>query len=402
MKHTMKRALALVLALVMIIGMAPAMTLHAHAATTITLDDTTIGVSGGDASNKNGAASWNGSGKSVSGSVKGYVSLVIFDKQVNSKLTITNNRAGTAVLKFDYNFVAATGSDYVKFGSGSNLNGSQTGSYSVELAAGASLVIQHAATGNATSTLTLTDIQLIEDKTVTSTFLPGENGSYTVDGAEITAATELSKSAAEGYVLVATPAEGYQFVSWYNETTGKYLVSAASYTLALEEAATIRPVFAPVGDAVFSVGGIKYETLAKADAAASAGTNLIVLENNGTLAAGDYTISSGNTLLIPFDSNNTCYNTKDGVSTAIIGGGTLGLVDAQSAYAAPTAFRTLTMASGANLTVNGNLNVGGKHHAGGSADSTGNSMAGSPSGPVGMINMASDSTITVSKTGKLY
>ena len=385
------------LAIVMVIGMIPAIATHVHAAGTITLDDATIGVAYGD-QQSGGSSKWTGGGKSVTGEVKGYKTLGVLNRTGYCDLTITNNRENTATLKFNYQFTISTTDDYITINGtqmqGSNLNDS----YSVELAAGASITIRQATDGTGTSTLVLTDIQLIENKTVTTTFKTAANGSYTVDGTAITEATELSKSAAEGYVLAATPAEGYQFVAWYNETTGKYISSAASYTLTLDEDAVISPIFVSNSTALFSVGGVKYADLNAADATASAGAKLIVLENNGTLAAGDYTISSGNTLLIPFNSANTVHTS--GVDTAVDGL----LTDTQGTYTTPTAFRTLTMASGANITVNGALNVGGEHHAGSSADGGGanNSRAGSPTGYVGMINMASGSAITVANTGKLY
>ena len=64
-------------------------------------------------------------------------------------------------------------------------------------------------------------------------------------------------------------------------------------------------------------------------------------------------------------------------------------------YTTPSAYRTLTMASGANLTVNGSLNVGGKQ----SAEQR---HAGYVSGPYGCINMSANSTITMNSGSTLY
>ena len=44
MNSTLKRVLSMTLAIVMVIGMIPAIATHVHAAGTITLDDATIGV----------------------------------------------------------------------------------------------------------------------------------------------------------------------------------------------------------------------------------------------------------------------------------------------------------------------------------------------------------------------
>ena len=106
--------------------------------------------------------------------------------------------------------------------------------------------------------------------------------------------------------------------------------------------------------------------------------------NNGTLSAGNYTVPSGVTLLIPFDAANTIYpSAPESVSDA---------------WTKPTAYRTLTMANGANLTVNGNLCVPAKHYSTHGSKLSGNS----PSGPCGFIKMNDNSNITVNSGGNLY
>jgi len=113
--------------------------------------------------------------------------------------------------------------------------------------------------------------------------------------------------------------------------------------------------------------------------AAAKGTK-IVLVCDGTLPAGDYEIPAGKTLLIPFDAANTMYTTKpDGVN----------------GYTKPTVYRTLTLANGANITVNGAISISAKQ-----ASNMGNTA--SPTEKYGLVDMKDGSTITVNNGGMLY
>ena len=109
----------------------------------------------------------------------------------------------------------------------------------------------------------------------------------------------------------------------------------------------------------------------------------MVLLNNGTLPAGTYTIPAGVIMLIPFDSGNTLYTTE---------------VQSDVSSANPTAYRTLTMADGANLVINGAVSLSAKHHYS-QANSNRN---GSPIGTVSFIKMQGNSNITVNNGGTLY
>jgi len=130
-----------------------------------------------------------------------------------------------------------------------------------------------------------------------------------------------------------------------------------------------------------------FDDLNAAAAYASANTTKnVVLMNSGTLPSGEYTIPSGVTLLIPFDSNNTLYTTQP-------------VHINKDSYTKPTAYRTLTLADGAKLTINGAMSVSGQHcwAAGGYG------LGGSPTGPVGFVRMqGSSSNITVNNGGTLY
>ena len=262
----------------------------------------------------------------------------------------------------------------------------------INLAAGGEAAIAVTSAKNANETkLTLTIERSVADQ-VKTTFLLPENGSYSVDGEEITAETEKNNSAAKTYELVATPASGYSFFGWYNENTETYVSYAATYKTKFDAPAKIKPVFVKSEIAIFGVGSDSYYELDKAINAASSGsTKTIILLNDGTLAAGNYTIPSGVTLLIPYDSANTLCTTKPTTKDRENDYGS------KDMYYVPeiSAFRTLTMETGANITVNGAISVSGSQLAGGN-------YCGSPTGPLGYINMREGSTITVNDGGNLY
>lgn len=140
-------------------------------------------------------------------------------------------------------------------------------------------------------------------------------------------------------------------------------------------------------DANFGIGSATYADLGAAIAAAKSGDTIVVLKD--TTVTGSHTIPSGVTLLVPFDAANTCYTTKPGS-------------DGGAGYVLPTAYRTLTLADGASVTVNGAISVSAKHHAGAACSGSASSNAGSPTGSVGFVIMGSGSSITVNNGGKLY
>ena len=387
MNSMLKRVLSMALAIVMVIGLIPAVATHVHAATIggSGLTDTTIGLSASDPTGnwlgQKGTVTWTANATDLTCVAKGNGGLS--SVAANSTLTITNT-GESGKLAFDWTL---TGN-----GSVSGLISGTGGSYSGDLANGASTTLTvTSGKGNYTCTLSISNLRIIRDtgELITTVFLPDVYGSYTVDGETITETKELSKSATQNYELAATPASGYQFFGWYNETAGKYISYAANDSISFETPSTIRPVFISNDAALFGVGASKFFDLNEANAAASSGaTKTIILLQSGTLAAGNYTINSGVTLLVPYNSSYTVHTS--GQSDSSLGN--------NPGWTQPTAYRTLTMAEGANITVNGAINVGGIHHAA----NGGNPYGGSPTGAVGMIHMNDGSHIEVVSGGKLY
>ncbi len=131
----------------------------------------------------------------------------------------------------------------------------------------------------------------------------------------------------------------------------------------------------------FSVGGTEYANLNDALSAAEKGKDKTVVITADTTLSGSYTIPAGVTLLVPFDDRGTLYTTKP---------------EAVETLTNQTVYRTLTLNSGASITVNGAISVGGKLFT------SSNRHVCKPTGAYGQIKMNSGSQITVENGGNLY
>ena len=375
MKSTLKRFLSLALCMCMVMALLPNVTMTAFAATsgTVTgLADENIGLSfTGDADD-----AWSANGTSIIGAATS-TGGTCNDTSHKSTLTITNKKSTTATLSFDYSIEQNSGKIQVD---GTEV--SSGASFTKELAANESVkvYIQSGSTSAATK-ITLTNVVLVSNVNATATFVPAENGTYTVDGKPITEEYSNTQSSMTAYQVVATPADGYQFMGWYDVSNEKYISTSAKAALNIENDCTITARFASKTAALFETGGQRFADLNEAVAYAQAnGQSKITLATDGSIS-GTYTIPAGITLLIPFDEAGTLYT------------------DAPAAIrTAPASkpFRTLTMSDGASITVNGAISLGGRYYA------AGGSEQGRPVGDYGYIKMADNSSITVKNGGNLY
>ena len=375
MKSTLKRFLSLVLCMCMVMALLPNVIMTAFAATsgTVTgLADENIGLSfTGDADD-----AWSANGTSIIGAATS-TGGTCSDTSYKSTLTITNKKSTTATLSFDYSIEQNSGKIQVD---GTEV--SSGASFTKELATNESVnvYIQSGSTSAATK-ITLTNVVLVSDVNATATFVPAENGSYTVDGKLITEEYSNTQSSMTAYQVVATPADGYQFMGWYDVSNEKYISTSAKAALNIENDCTITARFASKTAALFETGGQRFDDLGDAVSYAQANSqSKITLATDGSIS-GTYTIPAGITLLIPFDEAGTLYT------------------DAPAAIrTAPASkpFRTLTMSDGASITVNGAISLGGRYYA------AGGSEQGRPVGDYGYIKMAENSSITVKNGGNLY
>ena len=375
MKSTLKRFLSLVLCMCMVMALLPNVTMTAFAATsgTVTgLADENIGLSfTGDADD-----AWSANGTSIIGAATS-TGGTCGDTSYDSTLTITNKKSTTATLSFDYTIELNSGKIQV---AGTEV--SSGASFTKELAANESVkvYIKSGSTSAATK-ITLTNVVLVSDVNAIATFVPAENGTYTVDGKLITEEYSNTQSSMTAYQVVATPAAGYQFMGWYDVSNEKYISTSAKAALNIENDCTITARFASKTAALFETGGQRFDDLGDAVSYAQANSqSKITLATDGSIS-GTYTIPAGITLLIPFDEAGTLYT------------------DAPAAIRttpASKAFRTLTMSEGASITVNGAISLGGRYFA------AGGGQQGRPVGDYGYIKMADNSSITVKNGGKLY
>ena len=374
MKSTWKRFLSLVLCMCMVMALLPNVTMTAFAATsgTVTgLADENIGLS----FTGNAEDAWSANGTSITGAATSTGGCS--GTNYYSTLTIANKKSTTATLSFDYSIEQNSGAIQV--------DGKEVSSgarFTKELAPDeeVKVYIKSGSTSAATK-ITLTNVVLVSDVNATATFVPAENGTYTVDGKLITEEYSNTQSSMTAYQVVATPADGYQFMGWYNVSNGKYINTAAKAALNIDSDCTITARFASKTAALFETGGQPFDDLGDAVSYAQANSqSKITLATDGSIS-GTYTIPAGITLLIPFDAAGTLYT------------------DAPAAIrTAPASkpFRTLTMSDGASITVNGAISLGGRYYAAGGGEQ------GRPVGDYGYIKMADNSSITVKNSGKLY
>lgn len=387
-KKMLRRLFSLALLGAIIATLLPAVTVPASAAIgytdgSVSLDDTNIGVTysyyklgncSGKCEKQDGTTLY----VSASGGTKYFT-----DNAGENTITIQNKSSEEATLSFDYECVISGGTITVD---GTGRSGS--GSFSKKLTADSSIkiVLKTEKGSDKTVSITLKNLLLVAEKRVNITFKTGDGGSYTVNGDAISSTSTIDGVTSTAYAVVATPASGNQFFGWYNETDNTYQSYDASAELRFDSNKTVKPVFISASLGIFSVGNKRFYDLNKADQDALSNGNKIVLIKSGTLPSGNYFISKSNTLLIPFDDFYTCYTTTPTVEYA--------------AHVTPSPFKTLTMASGASITVKngGTISVSSKLSANSAGSSSWN---GTPSGPHGRISMQETSSITLESGAKL-
>ena len=369
-----KRFLSLLLVAVMVLALMPTISLPVFAAEEVTvtgLADKTIGLKA-DRSDV-----WTANGTAITGSIKSEAGGCGGDTAQTSKLVITNTRDVPVSLMFTYTCdlqgdnAAVSISGESDIASGNKVNRTLGAGDSIEVS------ITSGSPNNATS-ISITSIQFIEDKNITTTFVAAENGSYSVNGETITAETQKTQSSLTGYQLVAIPNDGYQFVGWYNKTDDSYFTGGQAATVYIPADCTVTAIFKPVGT-TFEAGENIFDDLGDAmNYAANNEVALVTLLKDSSIT-GNYTIPAGVTLLIPFDSAKTLYTSAPGFTTG-----------------SAKVFRTLTMEGNSSLCVNGAISVGGRLF------SASGSASGVMAGDYGMIRMNTNSSITVKSGGILY
>ena len=378
-KRIGRRFVSLLLTFVTILTMLPAMTLPAMAATKRDLTglaDPNIGLSFSGNTNE----AWSELYGVVTGTAKATKSCGTWSAR-KSTLTITNNRSTPATLSFDY--TSSQKGSTIQVG---KTSATAHGNFSMDLDPNekVTVYIESGKNEGEYATINLSNFLLVQKTEATTTFLPaGENGSYAVDGNPITEAYTNTQSSMTAYQVVATPAQGYQFMDWYDVKNEKSISTSAKTALNIESDCTITARFTTSGPALFEIGGLVYDELANAITAARGKTSAIItLVGDGTIS-GSYTIPANVTLLIPFNAGKTCYKDEP-----------IGRITQPQAKP----YKTLTMAEGSSITLENKaaISVGGQYYAAGGGQS------GKMVGPYGYIKMKSGSAITVRSGASLY
>lgn len=374
-KRIGRRFVSLLLTFVTVLTMLPAMTLPALAATsgTVTgLSDTDIVLS----YNGSKTDTWAALCTTITGTAQSEKDSCDKATSNSSTLTIKNETGKTATLSFDYAIVQSGGTIKVD-GTAVTMGGT----FSKKIADRKEVKVYIESNSTSAETkITMTNVKLVADVSATVNFLPAENGSYTVDGKAIPPEYTNTQSSTTAYQVVATPNAGYQFMGWCDTTSGKCISVASKTALNFDSGCTVTAKFASKELALFEANGQIFDNLGKAVAEAEKKQSAIITLVSSGKITGKYMIPSNVTLLIPFDEGGTLY--KD----------TPGYVDTYNS--SRSAFRTMTMAPGSSITVNGAISVGGKH--------TYQMGKQGPSGPYGQIDMAEGSSITLNNSANLY
>lgn len=244
----------------------------------------------------------------------------------------------------------------------------------------------------ATSDLTKNIYASFAQKTAISVTLEAAaNGSYTASDGTNTVNAPETITTMETVTLNATPTSGYKVYRWYTKngstkTYFAYLTSTVSKTFTSD--VTVGVEFIPEDTPIFQIKGITSTSYTNLnDAIAAAGTKgIIVVVGNGTVPAGNYTIPSGVTLLIPYDAAYTVPTTKPNTFAS---------------YTALSLYRKLKLADGANIIVNGSICVGGQQSYAGQ-NLANSSAPGCPSGAYGCLDMSEGGHITLNSGANLY
>lgn len=339
------------------------------------------------AGNGGGSAKPSGSGTKITATVKSGKTGSIFQRKYHSStlnIALKNEFESDAELSFDLStgFGQANGSYKVEI---DGVEQKEPYAFTVKGKHSVNVIISsnENSPGNDIGikvTIDITKFQKIEKK-MEVTFVPGQHGSYTVDGNAITAETKKTKESTEAYALNATADAGYGFYGWKNLTTGDIESYDAVSTIYFSvDNSVVQPVFFPTGSAVFGVGSELFSDLNDANAYADSQTSnkTIVLLQSGILS-GDATISKGNLLLIPYDKIATANATSKPDTV-------------EGKFVSPTHFRTLTIPDGVTLTVNGDINVNGQVLK----------LQSIPTGPHGLIALEENGKIVLNSGANLY
>ena len=299
--------------------------------------------------------------------------------------TVTNRSGSAKILSFNYELTLNGGSCTIDNGSVES-----DGSFLKVLDAGESITITITAAKRSTATVILKDFVLNSaDQSRNIRFeAPVEGGTISVNGVSSDSWTDgvyaVETTYSEGVSVTASPEAGYEFYFWLDDENSIVTIGDDNILHPTEDM-TIHAIFiaAASSEPWFQVGTKVFRDLNDAAREADQGTSkTIVPLRSCVLEAGEYSIPSGVTLLIPFDSEYTLYTDAP--------------ASVRGTLETPSLYRKLTLASGAVINVDGAISVSAKHKA------AEGSQKMSVCGKYGQIDMQEGSRIVLNNGSKLY
>ena len=303
----------------------------------------------------------------------------------SAKLTFTNVKENKVRFIFDY-VVTITGTGTVTVG---DVERTGSGNYTSDVNGDGTLTIKIDVSTSGESETSFAKIEITNfsavsvDTESSLTIKKVDGGTCYLNGIEVTDENYKvgPQKSIEKYVVKVEPNEGYKFAGWYDIESNKILSSDAETTFYFDRDYIREARFISSDTPQFDVGQKRFYDLGEAANYAESSTEkTIVLVGDGVLK-GQYVIPKDVTLLIPFDEAGTLYTTKPAYTTT---------------DETPKAYRTLTMASGSSITVNGAISIGGKHYTSSSK------YCCKPTGAYGLIKMQEGSSITLNNGANLY
>lgn len=247
---------------------------------------------------------------------------------------------------------------------------------------------------------TLSNMTLSDAEGYAVTINGAAHGTVTVGTNDYTDGESVTKtvSSARGIDVKAAPDSGYTFAGYSVDGSNVYQGASSAndaktsylYTyIPNSDGTTITPVFVSKSVSNFLVGDetsgyhLTSDFAEACSYAASHNSENIIVLNDSTVAAGDYTIPSGTTVVIPNDIANTVYTNQPNVVTKA---------------STPQAYAKLTLQNGANLSFsNGSaMSIAGNLYAPGAG------KASSVTGAYGQLVVSDGAKVTFNSGSELY
>lgn len=241
------------------------------------------------------------------------------------------------------------------------------------------------------TTLDLTSIQCITGKNVNLTFSTLSDSemavSYLVNGEKIENDKNLTILDTEYVELETTQIEGYDFMGW--SANGEVFSTEFKCSSRFDSDSVIYPLYVRSDAAKFTNNGQIFTDLNKANESAlnSSDKNIVLIAPGGKLDKGDYKISKGVTLYLPYSDSQTPLTSESTLFTR--------------STTAPTLFSQLILPEESSITIEGDgaLSIGAVSFAPGGGDNESNRPVG---GYGELVLDAESAVLNLESSSKLY